>query len=95
MQKIAIAKKAHHRTPLSGYYIFATKARIDNRRKLVKQQYLPHMLLGLQYGELRHILVSSVLFTRCRDYESFASKIFMDPLWLTACVVCTQRLARL
>jgi len=31
-------------------YIFATKARIDNQKKLVKQQYLPHM--SLQYGEL-------------------------------------------
>ena len=41
----------HHRTTLSGY-IFATKACIDNRKKkLVKQQYLPHMLS--QYGELQ------------------------------------------
>jgi len=40
----------HHRTNLSGY-IFTTKARIDNRKKLVKQQYLPHM--SRQYGELR------------------------------------------
>jgi len=39
----------HHPTTLSGY-IFATKAYIDNRKKLVKQQYLPHM--SLQYGEL-------------------------------------------
>ena len=40
----------HHRTTLSGY-IFATKARIDNRKKLVKQQYVLHM--SPQYGELR------------------------------------------
>jgi len=40
---------AHHRTTLSGY-IFATKACIDNRKKVVKQQYLLHM--SLQYGEL-------------------------------------------
>jgi len=33
---------------LSGY-IFATKACIDNWKKLVKQQYLPHM--PLQYGQ--------------------------------------------
>jgi len=48
-----VAKKSpsgHHRTTLSGY-IFATKARIDNRKKLVKQQYLLHMFP--QYGELR------------------------------------------
>jgi len=40
----------HHHTTLSGY-IFATKARIDNRKKLVKQQYVLHMTP--QYGELR------------------------------------------
>jgi len=41
----------HHRTTLSGY-ILATKARIDNlKKKLVKQEYLPHM--SSQYGELR------------------------------------------
>jgi len=48
-----LAKKSpsgHHPTTLSGY-IFATKARIDSRKKLVKQQYLLHM--SLQYGELR------------------------------------------
>jgi len=41
---------AHHRTTLSGY-IFATKACIDNRKKIVKQQYLSD--ISLQYGELR------------------------------------------
>ena len=40
----------HHRTTLSGY-IFPTEACIDNRKKLVKQQYLLQM--SLQYGELR------------------------------------------
>ena len=40
-QKIARkSPSAHHRTASSGY-IFTTKARIDNRKKLVKQQYLP------------------------------------------------------
>ena len=49
-QKIAKnAASRQHRTTLSRY-IFATKARIDNRKKRVKQQYLPHM--PLQYGEL-------------------------------------------
>jgi len=32
----------HHRTTLSGYF-FATKAHIDNRKKLVKQRYVLHM----------------------------------------------------
>ena len=45
-----ISPCGHHRTTLSGY-IFATKARIDNRKKIVKQQYLLHM--SPQYGELR------------------------------------------
>jgi len=40
----------HHRTNLSGW-IFATKAYIDNRKKVVKQQYLPH--ISSQYGEPR------------------------------------------
>jgi len=40
----------HHRTTLWGY-IFAIKACVDNRKKIVKQQYLPQM--SLQYGELR------------------------------------------
>jgi len=39
-----------HRTTLSGY-ILATKACIDNPKKIVKQQYLLQM--SLQYGELR------------------------------------------
>jgi len=39
----------HHPITLSGY-IFATKACIDNWKKLVKQQYLRYM--SPQYGEL-------------------------------------------
>jgi len=42
----------HHLTNLSGC-IFATKVCIDNRQKLVKQQYLVHM--SARYGELRPI----------------------------------------
>jgi len=44
----------HRRTSLSGY-IFATKVRTDNRKKLAKQEYLLHMSprSPRQYGELR------------------------------------------
>ena len=50
MQKVAKhTPSGHHHTTLSGY-IFATKARIDNRKKLVKHEYLSHT--SLQYGEL-------------------------------------------
>jgi len=43
------SQSGHHPTTLSGY-IFATKARIDNQKKRVKQQYVLHM--SPQYGEL-------------------------------------------
>ena len=48
----------HHRTNLSGY-IFTNKARIDNRKKLVKQQYLLHM--SAQYGELRSTIAAEIV----------------------------------
>jgi len=53
LQNAQITKNSpsgHHPTTLSSY-IFATKARIDNRKKSVKQQYLPQM--SSQYGEHR------------------------------------------
>jgi len=50
-QKIAKNSScAHHRATFSGY-VFATKTCIDNRKKTVKQQHLPHT--SLQYVELR------------------------------------------
>ena len=39
----------HHHTTMSGY-IFVTKARIDNRKKFLKEQCITHM--SQQYGEL-------------------------------------------
>ena len=45
-----------HPTSLSGY-IFATKACIDNRKKLIKQQYL----MSPQYDELRSLAAEIVL----------------------------------
>jgi len=47
MQK---SPSGHYRTNFLGY-IFVIKAHIDNRKKLVKQQYLLDM--SPQYGELR------------------------------------------
>jgi len=50
-QKVAKnSPSAHHRRTSSGC-LFATKAHIDNRKKLVKQQYFLHM--SSQYSELR------------------------------------------
>jgi len=50
-QKIAkISTSGHHHTNLSAY-IFATKACIHSRKKLVKKQYLFH--ISSQHGELR------------------------------------------
>jgi len=63
MQDAKITKKSlsgHHRTTLSGY-IFATKARIDNREKTFKQQYLPmcsHSMVN--FGLLAAEIVSLV-----------------------------------
>ena len=43
--KIRHLGPGHHRTTLSGY-VFASKARVDNRKKLVKQQLPPpHVLV--------------------------------------------------
>jgi len=47
-QELAIWAPSHNFVGLP--YIFATKARIDNPKKLVKQHCLPHM--SSQYGEL-------------------------------------------
>jgi len=48
--KFTLCPSMHHRTSFSGY-IFTTKASIDNRKKLTKQQYVLQM--SAQYGELR------------------------------------------
>jgi len=48
----------HHPTTLPSC-VFATKACIDNRKKLVKQQYLPYM--SPQYGELIGPLAAEIL----------------------------------
>ena len=51
---------AHHRTTSTGY-IFATKARIDNRKKNVKQQYLPICPYNMvNFGPLAAEIVSLV-----------------------------------
>jgi len=50
MQKITKnLPSGHHHTTMLGH-IFATKAHIDNWKKLVKHQHLLHM--SSQYGEL-------------------------------------------
>jgi len=48
----------HHRTTSTGY-IFAIKARIDNRKKLIKQQYVFQILP--QYGELRPTIAAEII----------------------------------
>jgi len=61
MQK---SPSGHHRTTLSRY-IFATKARIDNRKKPVKQQYLLYTCLHnvVNFGLLAAEIVSLVCGT--------------------------------
>jgi len=45
--------KIRYLSTIAQLRIFVTKACVDNRKKIVKQQYLPHM--SSQYGELRLI----------------------------------------
>jgi len=52
------SSSGHHPTTLSAY-IFATEECIDNRKKIVKQQYLLHM--SPQYGELRPTIAAEIL----------------------------------
>jgi len=51
------SSSGHHRTTLSGN-IFATKAHIDNRKKLVKQQYLPDMSSHTSFSALTMLVGS-------------------------------------
>ena len=55
----------HHRATLSGY-ISATKACINNRKNLLKQQYLPHM--SLQYGAAE---IGSLVSGTPADFNGF------------------------
>ena len=60
MQKVAKkSPSGHHPTTLSGN-IFTTKACIDNRKKLVKQQYLLHRYNMVNFGPLAAEIVSLV-----------------------------------
>ena len=53
----------HHRTNLLGY-VFTTKAHIDNRKKLVKQHYLPTFRGNMvNFGLLMAEIISLVLVT--------------------------------
>jgi len=58
----------HHPTTSTGY-IFTTKAHIDNRKKLVKQQYLLHM--SLQYGELIVAKTLSLVWGTPANFNGF------------------------
>jgi len=63
MQDPKIAKQSpsgHHRTTLSGY-IFATEARIDNRKKLLSSNIFPICPYNIvNFGLLAAGIVSSV-----------------------------------
>ena len=71
MQKIVKnSPSRHHRTTLSSY-IFAIKAHSNNWKKVVKQQYLPHMCL--QYGELGPLAaeISSLVWGTPANFNRF------------------------
>ena len=83
---------AHHRTTLSCY-IFATKAHIDNRKtkKLVKQQYLPHILHNVNFGPLAAKIFSLVCGTPA-NFNGF--RILAALLHCTVVVGISQTLRR-
>ena len=80
----------HHPTNLSGY-IFATKACIDNRKKLVKQQYLAYMFP--QYGELRPLAaeIVSLVWVTPGNFNGF--RVFAALLHGTLAVGVSQTAA--
>jgi len=89
IQDAKVAKNSpstHHRTTLSGY-IFTTKAHIDNRKKLIKQQYLPHMSSQLHnmvnFGPLA-AEIGSFVWAPQQISTGFAS-------WLRYCSDVAQR----
>ena len=60
MQDAKKSPSGHHHTTLSGY-IFATKTCINNRKKTVKQQYLPQSCHSMViFGPLAAVIVSLV-----------------------------------
>jgi len=73
----------HHPTILSGY-IFATKTCIDNRKKIVKQQYLLHMPHNMvNFDPLAAEIVSG---------EFGAPQLFSttSASWLRYCTACSS-----
>jgi len=70
MQKLVKkSPSGHHRTTLSDY-ISATKAHIDNRKKIVKQRYLLHTFP--QYGELRLVAqIDPVVWGTPENFNGF------------------------
>jgi len=65
---------------LDAGYIFETKVRIDNRKK-IKQQYLPHM--PLQYGELRPLAaeIVSLVWGTPANFNGFRVLAYCMALW--------------
>jgi len=73
---------AHHRTTLSGY-IFATKARIDNRKKLVNGPFVHGGGLSvLSVGTLLISFSNSVKIMRFYDFGStFTAMSYKMNFW--------------
>jgi len=85
MQK---SPSAHHRTTLLGY-IFATKAHIGNRKKLIKQRYLLQM--SPQYGELA-AEIGTVVWSTPANFNGF--RVLAALLHGTVAVGVSQTLRR-
>ena len=91
MQDPKIAKKSpsgHHHTNLSSY-IFGTKAHIDNRKKLVKQQYL---LQNMVHFGLLAAEIGAVVWGTPANFNGF--DVFTALLHGTLVVGVSQTLRR-
>jgi len=81
----------HHLTTLSGY-IFATKARIDNRKKLVKQQYLLICQHNMVNFDLLAAEIISLVWGNPANFNGF--RILAALLHGTVAVAVSQTLRR-
>ena len=73
--------------------MFATKARIDNRKKIVKQQHLPHMpynMVNLNHGYMCNYCMQRAEIHACNNcrlsnvLENIHEAKVLQPMTLTA-----------
>ena len=80
----------HHRTTSTGY-VFAIKARIDNRKKiLVKQQYILHTPYNMVNFGLLSAEVVSLVWGTPANFNGFRVLMLLNNFFpiVDACLIC-------